>query len=82
MNGSTKSVRIGMNGEVQRTGKKLRKAHSQILEKRGLHGQSSLWKARIRSLARGNAMTLGYDSLGGGVKSDGQKNQAIKGKST
>ena len=39
-------------------------------------------KRESGSLARGNAMTLGYDSLGGGVKSDGQKNQAIKGKST
>ena len=82
MNGSTEPVGIGMNGEVQRTGKKHRKVHSQILKKRNLHGQSSFWKARIPGLPRGNAMTLGYDCLGGGMESLSQKNSAIKGKST
>ena len=74
MNGSTKSVRIGMNGEVQRTGKKLRKVHPQILEKRGLHGQSTLWKAGILGLPGGYAMSLGYDCLGRVLVSIGQKN--------
>ena len=63
MNGSTQTVGIWMNREVQRSGKVPRQIHPQSLKKRGLEGQSPLGKTNIPGFPGGNAMTLGYDCL-------------------
>ena len=73
MDGIAQTEGIGMNREVQRTGKEARKIHSQIFEKRGLHGQRTLGETGITGFPGGNAMTLGYDCLCGCMEAIAQR---------